>query len=175
MFVRYALGCLALLTFAFAVGRADAQSADNKEASASSGCTDIDFWAGDWEVRRQDGKIIATVTIKLSDGHCFATEYWNYTKLRGSGHSICVIAYSNQKHNWEYLCAGAFGDRYRFSNGQWLSNELRFEADDMPVGVTQKFSYVLLPGGSIRELELESSDEGRTWKTNVDVHWSRKR
>src|ERR1700730_7959233 len=123
MRIQYALGCLVALTCAFAGGHVSAQSADKKEASAGNACTDLDFWAGEWEVRRLDGVRIATVSIKLSEGHCFATEYWNYTKIRGSGHAICFMAFSNQKYNWEYLCGYAVGSRYRFSNGELIGNE----------------------------------------------------
>jgi hypothetical protein len=173
--IRYTLGFLVVLVFALSSSRVDAQSADKKDASATSGCTDVDFWAGDWEVRRQDKKIIATVSIKLSKGHCFATEYWHYTKLRGSSRSVGLMAYSNQQHNWEYLGGANYGFRWRFSNGEMIGNELRFSADDMSDSVTQTFSFFNLPDGRIHELEVESSDGGKTWKTNVDIYWSRRK
>jgi hypothetical protein len=173
MHIKLTVAGFLALTCAFTGEHVHGQSADHKTTSSTPACTDIDFWAGEWAVRRIDGTKDATVNIKLSNAHCYAIEYWNYTKLRGAGHAICVMAYSNQEHNWEYLCGDAQGDRYRFSGGSLIGNELRFGGDDMAPGITQRFSYFNLPDGRIRELELESSDGGKTWKTNVDVYWSR--
>src|ERR1700730_5161377 len=173
MRIGHSAGCLVALILTVCGGHVNAQSAENKEVSATGGCTDIDFWAVEWEVQRLDGSKDATVSIKLSAGHCFATEYWHYTRLRGGSHSVGIMAYSNEQHNWEYLGGYHVGDRWRFSNGKLHGNELRFDADDMAQGVAQTFSFFNLPDGRVHELELESSDGGKTWKTNVDVFWSR--
>jgi hypothetical protein len=171
---QYCVMAFIALTAGLAGRQVDGQSAHKQDVSATKGCTDIDFWEGEWAVHRLDGAKIATVSIKLSNGHCLATEYWHYSKLRGGGHSVGIMAYSNQRHNWEYLGGYDVGDRWRFSDGHLIGNELRFDADDMPEGATQTFSFFNLPDGRIRELELESSDGGKTWKTNVEIYWSKK-
>ena len=69
MRVKYCMIALVALTGSFADRQVDAQSAGKKDALAATVCTDVDFWAGVWEVDRLDGAKVATVSIELSNGH----------------------------------------------------------------------------------------------------------
>jgi hypothetical protein len=171
MFIRSTLGCWVALMFVFAGGHAGAQSSDNKEISAAGACTDLDFMAGHWRVHGSaGGPIDATLRVEISQGHCYATQYWE----RKGGHGICFIAYGNQQHDWAQSCGGfGNGERYRFSGGKLSGSEVRFAAEDMVGGVTRVLSVFNLPDGRVRELVKESADGGKTWKTIDDVYWSR--
>jgi hypothetical protein len=175
MRIQYTVGCVVALIFTVAGGRVSAQSADKEHVSAARACTDIDFLSGHWNVHGlADGPMDATVRVQLSEGHCYATEFWKLSKSVGGGQGICLMAYSNQQHNWAHLCGGiGNGDRYRFSDGKLLGSELRFVGEDMVDGVTQVLSFSKLLDKQIHELVKESSDGGKTWKTIDDVYWSR--
>ena len=178
MRLKYPLGCVVALILACIGGHVRAQSADNKDISVTSACTDIDFMAGTWEVRAADGTLDATVRIDLGKGHCSSTELWSFTKVFGGAHVNCVMVYANRQHDWARLCSGfGDGDRYRSSGGKLSGNEIRFVHDDNATveGVMQSLRLVNLPDKRIREIISESSDGGKSWKTIDDTYYSRKK
>ena len=173
---KYVFGYLAISMITCLSGQVRAQSADGKDASATSACTDIDFMAGNWEVRAADGTLDATVRIKLDAGHCHSTEYWSFAKVLGAGHVDCLMVYGNRQHDWARLCSGfGNGDRYRSSGGKLVGNEIRFVHDDNATNdrVTQALALVNLPDKRIHEIISESTDGGKTWKVIDDTFYSR--
>jgi hypothetical protein len=157
-----------------------AQSVSKAPVTETNACTDADFWIGEWEVREPDDIKIANVSVKAHAGHCVMWEDWIWTvpteRLRGNaGNGLCVLAYGDEKHDWQYDCGTDFGKRYNFVDGRLVGRELRFVDRSAAKGVIANFSYTELPDGRVRENEVESDDGGKTWKTTVDVFWNRRK
>src|SRR5579862_9177862 len=159
---------LLTVTFLLAASPLAAQSAAKARASADKPCTDLDFWAGEWEVKDITGAKIANASIKPTSKHCFFHEVWTEEKTKVD--DVCLMAYSNDKHGWQYLCAlaDAAMSPLRFSEGVLHGDEIRFVQDDLIDGTVHRFSFFNLPDGRVRELSQGSSDGGKTWKTDYD-------
>ena len=173
MRLTYCAGAVVAALVLLAANPLSAQSAEKKAASAASPCTDLDFWIGDWVVKDVNGVQVSTASIKPGENHCSVTETWTAAKV-GGRNFFCLLAYSNEKHSWEYLAAAsAPGFRLRYSNGVVNGNEIRWDASDLPDGTISHFSYFKLPDGRLREFAQTSTDNGKTWKTVTDLSWTR--
>jgi hypothetical protein len=170
----YVIDPLLAVMFLVAASPLTAQSVDKKAASAASPCTDADFWIGEWNITDAKGAKEATASIKHGLSHCSVTEDWSSEKT--SERYFCFMAYSNDKHGWDYLCSSSNpGARLRYTEGVLEGDEFKFVQLDLLDGAVHHFSYLKLPHGHIRELAVGSSDGGKTWKTEYDAMWERKK
>jgi len=146
--------------------------------SSSSPCTDgshpeyrqADAWIGVWDVFNGTKKT-ATVSIQPSVNGCALAEIW--TTEAGDSHGL--IAYSPSTHKWDYLYVTPRGVVIRLADGEMVGNDFKF-VQAVPVdGKVHHWSLSKLPSGGFRELSVASSDGGKTWSTDYDFNWSKKK
>ena len=145
---------------------------------STSPCTDgshpeyrqADHWIGDWDVFN-GAKKIATVNIASSVNGCALAEIWSTE----AGDSHGLIAYSPSTHKWDYLYVTPRGQVIRLADGEMAGDEFKF-VQAVPVdGKVHHWSLFKLPAGGFRELSVASSDGGKTWSTDYDFQWSKKK
>ena len=148
-------------------------------APADAACAAAHFLLGEWEVARGDSTPVAKTLWELGPEGCYLVQTWTGL-AEGVPDALCLLAYSSEKKNWG-LFAGESkpgGRRSLFEDGNMVGNEFRFvtkESGGLVKGKTGRFSYFNLPDGRIRELSLLSSDGGKTWETEYNLVWQRKK
>ena len=143
------------------------------EPPASSPCAaperrQFDFWIGDWEVTRPDGKVAGHNRITPILGGCALREEW--TGARGN-QGTSLNAWDPEKHAWRQtwvdqsgtlllLAGGIEGGRMVLQSGEGAER--------------QRITWTPLPDGRVRQLWDSTTDGGRTWKVEFDGMYAKK-
>lgn len=129
-----------------------------------------DYWLGDWEVL--DGaKKVAAVNITSTANGCALAEHWDGL----GGDSRGLMTYSLTGKKWEYFYVSGNGDLLRFVDGHFVGDEFTFVQAVPADGKVHHWSLFKLPTGGLRELSVASSDGGKTWSTEYEFKWSKKK
>ena len=151
------------------------QSEEKKNVSADVTCTDLDFLLGSWDVTREGSPaIIATGTFQSgASNHCYVTLSEKSPRI---GDVLCFFAYSNASHDWQQLCGSTTGGRPFYYNGVRHGDEISFLVEDLKdPTVRHRFSFILQPDGTVREIQLNSKDNGKSWpETGVGLVWKKR-
>jgi hypothetical protein len=134
----------------------------------------LDFWTGNWEVFNKDKKL-SEVTIEKILNDCGLAETWTAAGTGNDGRGLS--SYDALTKKWEYFWVAANGYMSHWT-GALLGNEMRFVREQPnPKGGTRlrHWSLFSLPDGKVRELSLGSTDGGKTWTTEYDFTWIRKK
>jgi hypothetical protein len=133
----------------------------------------LDFWIGEWDVFNKDQKIAET-SIQRVLKDCALEEMWKGSRgSDGKG----LSTYNPRSKKWEYFWVSANGSTSHFS-GELMGSEMRFSFESpQPDGhVRQRhWSLISLPDGGVRELSVGSDDQGKTWSTEYDYVWRKKK
>lgn len=135
--------------------------------------TQLNFWVGEWEVFNKDQKLAETV-IQPVLKDCALEETWK--AARGSD-GRGMATYDARLKKWNYFWVSANGTMSHFT-GELMGNEMRFATAQLqPDGVNRlrHWSLISLPDGKVRELSVGSNDDGKTWNTEYDYVWSKKK
>ena len=148
-------------------------------AVAESRCpaesSQFDFWAGEWSVEETGapGKTVATSREEKIAGGCALLE--NYEEPDGySGKSVNFFDPVLKK--WRQTWVDSAGNVSEFS-GELSEGAIRFEGESHTASgkrVFRHLTFTPLPGGSVRQAS-EASLDGKTWKTNYDYTYVRKK
>ena len=134
----------------------------------------LDFWAGTWEVFNKDKKLSDVTIEKVLDG-CGLAETW--TAAGNGNNGLGMSSYDALTQKWEYFWVAANGYMSHWE-GSLIGNEMQFVREQPdPKGDMRLRHWSLfdLPDGKIRELSLGSTDGGKTWTTEYDFTWVRKK
>jgi hypothetical protein len=134
----------------------------------------LDFWVGNWEVFNKDKKL-SDVTVEKILNDCALAETWTAAGTGNDGRGLS--SYDALTKKWEYYWVAANGYMSHWA-GDLIGNELRFVREQPdPKGGTRlrHWSLFNLPDGKVRELSLGSTDGGKTWTTEYDFIWVRKK
>jgi hypothetical protein len=170
------LAVLALAAIASAITiNSSANDLSAIKAKAQSVCPkDLDYLIGEWDAG--SGEEGTDVKWEAPLGSCYLVETWAPRKSgQTSGYYFAVLAYDAKLKNWSYLAASPVGDRLRFENGVVKGNRVTLEQADLTDGTVHRFSYTKLPNDQVRELSMGSKDGGKTWTTDYDLVWKRKK
>lgn len=136
----------------------------------------LDFWIGEWVVHSGTEKT-ADVVIEPVVFGCALREQW--TSAGWSSPDIeAVAAFESRTGEWQYYWVSASGSgSVTIWTGQMLGEDsIRFVYERTTEdGGTRLHRWDLsqLPDGRLRELQVGSTDGGRTWETDYDLHWTR--
>ncbi len=169
--IRFATS-LALVATAPAVGaqqtaNVSAPAAGTSPACASAEHRQFDFWLGEWEVRRADGKLAGRNTITREHGGCVLQE--RYAAVGGyTGTSLNI--YDARRKRWHQTWTDNGGlllelDGY-FRDGKMI---LRGETLDSAGKIVQeRITWTPRQDGRVRQLWEQSADGGASWVAAFD-------
>ncbi len=134
----------------------------------------FDFWIGEWDVRRPDGKLAGRNTITREHGGCVLQE--RYTAVGGyTGTSLNI--YDASRDRWHQTWTdnggllleldGAFRDGRMVLEGQTVDSAGR--------AWPQRVIWEPLSGGKVRQHWEQSADSGASWTTLFDGTYVRRR
>ncbi|MGH7628109.1 MAG: hypothetical protein ACREOF_01720 [Gemmatimonadales bacterium] len=163
---------LTLVAMAPAVAAQQTTNASAPTARASPACASaehrqFDFWLGEWEVRRADGKLAGRNTITREHGGCVLQE--RYAAVGGyTGTSLNI--YDATRKRWHQTWTDNGGlllelDGH-FRDGKMI---LRGETLDSAGKVVQeRITWTPRQDGKVRQLWEQSADGGATWTVAFD-------
>lgn len=107
---------------------------------------------------------------------CFIHETWLSEEPGDNG--VGIFAYSRKLGDWGYFWVAEGGGGTSFRGSLVKPGEMRYVVEDpMPSGVKRlrHWSLILQPDGRIREPSMGTEDGGKTWITEYDVMWTKKK
>lgn len=121
----------------------------------------FDYWVGEWTVADSTGRQIAESSITLVSAGCAVHEHWR--PLRGQeGHSLSW--YDPRDQAWHQQWIGGGGWIARFDGG--LDGTEMVLTEPSRPGATaprSRMRYERRPGGGVRQVLWQSTDDGATW------------
>jgi hypothetical protein len=136
-----------------------------------------DFTLGSWDVYTGEKKTDeVTMTLILND--CVIEEHWKKTDGKPTGNGIGLFNYSRLLGSWGYTWATDDGAATVFRGNLVKPGEMRYVTEKpLPGGKVRLRHWTLyaMPDGTVRELAIGTEDGGKTWTTDYDLKWVRKK
>jgi len=170
---KIALVPLAIVLFSLAL-RAQSQTKPEASPCTQAEFHQFDYWIGTWSVAGENQKKSADVTVTPILADCGLSEHWQSVQ-GGRGHDGYGVSTFNQStQNWEYFWVASNGYT-SFWTGRFSENAMNFVAAQPSPGAAALRHWVmkLLPDGRIEEVASSSQDDGKTWKVQYTLYWTR--
>ncbi|MBL0356609.1 MAG: hypothetical protein IPP72_06780 [Chitinophagaceae bacterium] len=141
----------------------------------------FDFWLGEWEVFNTNGSKAGDSKILIMLDSCVIREEWTSTTLqqgvRYAGRSYNT--YNKAKKTWQQYWVDNAGGVTEFCNGHFENNKMILETDNtkQPDGTykIQKMTFYGLGPDKVRQWGESSTDGGKTWNTDFDLAYRKKK
>ena len=140
---------------------------------------EFDFWVGDWDVRptgQPPAGPAARNTVTRDDNDCVVTEHWSAPSGSvGQSFNIFDRSYGVWRQTWVDNIGGQHDYR-----GRLIGSNMVFEGDTpAPNGqlgrIPTRLTFFKLGEDTVRQYSEISADSGRTWQTNYDLTYVRRR
>jgi hypothetical protein len=134
----------------------------------------FDFWIGDWEVTRPDGKVAGYNRIVAINGGRALLENW--TSAAGSFAGKSLNSYDASAKKWKQFWVDTAGTVLELSGGIVDGKMVLAGTTRTLRGgeVQQRITWTPNDDGSVRQHWEQSTDGGTTWTTAFDGHYVRK-
>ncbi len=133
----------------------------------------LDFWVGEWDVLAPQGHQVGTSSVQRILGSCVIFENWT-SRLGGQGKSFNF--YDPGKKLWQQTYIDDKGNVLEIT-GKLVGKDMVYESPVL-LGdgkkTLQRLTFTPLPDGRVRQLWLQSDDQGKTWSTLFDGFYRRK-
>jgi hypothetical protein len=140
---------------------------------------EFDFWVGEWDVyvtgtNNRAGHSL----IQKASGDCMILENWtSLGPVPFTGKSMNYV--NPQTNKWEQLWIGSGGGGAptRFYDGEYRDSVMQFvfEATTPQGRQTGRFRFFNQGPDQVRQLSETSADGSKTWTTNYDFTYKRKK
>jgi hypothetical protein len=137
---------------------------------------EFDFWAGEWNVYATGTKaLVGHSLVQIISGGCALLENWD--SPNSTGKSINFIDPNTNK--WKQSWAGSYANgNQEFINGEYKDSAMRFEyeaKDAQGNKMIGRFIFYNQGPNQVRQFNEVSVDGGKTWTTNYDFTYIRKK
>lgn len=153
------------------------------QAPATSPCSNnplyrqFDFWLGDWEAFAPNGKKGGDSKIQLLLDSCIILENWTSTQGNYAGKSYNT--YNAATGKWQQYWVDNKGGVTQYFDGHYENDKMILQTfnEKQPDGSfkIQKMTFFHLSQDKVRQLGESSVDNGKTWKTDFDLEYRRKK
>jgi len=141
----------------------------------------FDFWIGKWEAYNLKGQKAGDSKVELILDSCIILENWTSAAvikgLRYAGKSYNTYNAVTQK--WQQYWVDNTGGVTEYFNGNYENNKMTLQTANVkqPDGSfkIQKMTFFNLAPDKVRQLGESSVDEGKTWKTDFDLEYRRRK
>jgi len=141
----------------------------------------FDFWIGEWEAFNLKGVKAGDSRIEMILDSCIIVENWTSTSvikgLRYAGKSYNT--YNTAKKRWQQYWVDNGGGITTYFNGHYEEGKMILETaneeqNDGTFKILRMTFYNLGPD-KVRQHGESSTDNGKTWKTDFDLEYRRKK
>ena len=137
----------------------------------------FDFWIGEWEAYAPTGKKGGDSKVSLILDSCIILEEWTSTQAGYAGKSYNTYNSANGK--WQQYWVDNQGGVTEYFNGHYEKDKMILETANFkqPDGSYKilKMTFYRLSADKVRQYGESSADEGKTWKTDFDLEYRRKK
>ena len=141
----------------------------------------FDFWLGNWEAFGPKGQKAGDSKISLILDSCIVLEEWTSASLqknlRFQGKSFNT--YNAQTKQWQQTWVDNTGNTTHYLKGRAETNRIIFEtvpsSDPQDTTGINRLTFSRLDGDKVRQLGEGSKDNGKTWTTQYDLEYRRKK
>lgn len=139
--------------------------------AAGKGCADdrahqFDFWIGSWDVMNVDGTVAGHNRIEpILDG-CVLQETW--AGFSGSA-GTSLNFFDTSRGKWRQFWVWREGTTLELEGGL-INGAMVLEGDSIEDGkvVLNRITWTHRPGGTVKQLWENSTDNGKSWKSVFD-------
>ncbi len=133
----------------------------------------FDYWIGEWDVYTQQGQKAGTNSIQRIEDGCLLMENWSGI-YGGTGKSINF--FDNSIKAWRQIWVDNRGSSSEF-RGQYQDSVMDFRGEKTFQGVKAKtrLRFFFMSSEKVRQLSERSTDDGKTWQTNYDFIYIRRK
>ena len=140
---------------------------------------DFDFWIGEWSVTTPDGQIAGNSRVEPIAGGRGLYENWEGApgptgQPGGSGKSLNALNVA--KNKWQQFWVGSGGNVLELSGGLVEGRMVLTGGHALQDGraVIDRITWTPNADRSVQQHWEQSFDEGKTWKTVFDGHYTKK-
>ncbi|HSB92550.1 MAG TPA: DUF1579 family protein [Flavitalea sp.] len=141
----------------------------------------FDFWLGSWEAFGPKGQKAGHSKVSLILDSCIVLEEWTSATMqrnvRFQGKSFNT--YNAQTKQWQQTWVDNTGSTTHYLKGRAETNKIIFETVPSPdphdTTGTSRLSFFKLDEDKVRQLGELSKDNGKTWTTQYDLEYRRKK
>ena len=141
----------------------------------------FDFWIGEWDVYAKNGKKAGDSKIDLILDSCIILENWKSANVSQgvyyAGKSFNT--YNAATKQWQQTWVDNTGNTTEFLRGNGSDGKIVYYADKVmdPKGKSfmRRLTFTKLSNDKVRQFGERSDDEGKTWTTEYDLEYRRKK
>lgn len=159
-----------------------AQQQNKKPCVVNPVYRQFDFWIGEWDVFGINGNKAGNSKITLILDSCIILEEWTSANPMPGG-----FAYSGKSFNtynartkqWQQTWIDNVGGSTEFLQGHFDNNKIIFQTSPFTFSkdtiATRRLTFYNLGPDKVRQHGEITKDEGKTWKTEYDLEYRRKK
>jgi len=133
----------------------------------------FDFWIGEWEVTTKDGKRAGSSIVESVSGGCALLENWT-SGSGGRGKSL--NAWNPSIRQWQQYWIGQDGAPTEFRSSEFDGKSLSFfnrqGSDSLSFS---RMTFTPLDAATVRQHAEKTTDGGKTWSTEYDLYYHRRK
>jgi hypothetical protein len=141
----------------------------------------FDFWVGSWEAFAPNGNKGGDSKISIILDSCVILEEWTSAGAQQglifSGKSFNM--YNVATKQWQQTWVDNTGNTTEFLRGEGADGKIVYYADKVadPKGKSfmRRLTFTKLSTDKVRQLGERSDDDGKTWTTEYDLEYRRKK
>ncbi|MEO5947804.1 MAG: hypothetical protein ABIP79_13380 [Chitinophagaceae bacterium] len=140
----------------------------------------FDFWVGEWEAFATNGNKSGDSKISIILDSCVVLEEWTGMPNQGftfTGKSF--NSYNAATRQWQQTWSDNTGNTTEFLRGEGGNGKVIYYADKVTGAKGKLFmrrlTFTKLSNDKVRQFGEKSDDEGKTWVTEYDLEYRRKK
>ena len=169
---------LSILVFSSLVAVANAQT--TKLPCGKPEFRQFDFWIGEWEAFGLKGAKAGDSKISVILDSCVILEEWTGTSNQGFAYTgKSFNSYNAASKQWQQTWVDNTGNTTEFLRGEGGNGKIIKYADKVtgPKGETfmRRLTFTKLSNDKVRQFGEMSNDGGKTWITEYDLEYRKKK
>jgi hypothetical protein len=158
----------------------------NAQTQNSIPCSDpvyrmFDFWVGEWDVFAKKGNKAGDSKISIILDSCIILEEWASIAQPGkfSFKGKSFNTYNSNSKQWQQTWVDNGGSTTHYIFGSYSENKMEFKT--APFNLSRdtvailRLTFFKLNTDRVRQLGEQSKDNGKTWTTQYDLEYRRKK
>ena len=137
----------------------------------------FDFWIGQWEAYSPNGKKAGDSKIELLLDSCIILENWTSVQAGYAGKSYNT--YNAATGKWQQYWVDNKGGVTEYFDGHYENNKMILQTANIKqsndTAKILKMTFYNLSPDKVRQHGESSVDGGKTWKTDFDLEYRRKK
>lgn len=133
----------------------------------------FDFWLGDWDVKNAKGDAAGSSNVESILDGCVIFENWTSPGYAGKSFNT----FDPKTRKWTQFWVDTSGVPAEMV-GQFEGKNLVYARDMIRRDgkpAKSRMTFFNLGENDVRQLVEQSIDDGKTWTTQIDLHYSRKK